>query len=100
MTTLLWSQNAYEKNCVACHAKLPMSLQRMFMNYISVYSGEKNTKVALKYFLKFPRKDTSVMSELFLQNFSIKNPTKMSDSELDKAIDIYWDKYKVIGKLK
>jgi len=100
MTALLWGQNAYEKNCVTCHAKLPMSLQRMFMNYISVYSGEKNTKAALKYFLKFPRKDISVMSELFLKNFAIKNPTKMSNNELNEAIDIYWEKYKVIGKLK
>ena len=99
-TTFVWSQNAYEKNCVACHRELPMSLQRMFMNYISVYSGEKNTKAALKHFLRFPRRDTSVMSDLFLQNFAIKDPIRISDRELDEAIDIYWQKYKVIGMLK
>ena len=97
---LLFGENAYERECVACHRKLPMSLQRMFMNYLLVYSGETNTKVALKYFMRHPRKDTSVMSDLFLKNFAVKEPMAISDKILDEAIDIYWEKYKVIGKLK
>jgi len=100
ITLLSYGQDAYEQNCVACHRDLPMSLQRMFMNYLSVYSGEKNTKAALKHFMRYPRMDTSVMSDLFLQNFSIKKPLKISDENLDRAIDIYWNKYKVIGKLR
>ena len=40
------------------------------------------------------------MSDLFLEVYGIKEPTKLSDKELQKAIDIYWDRYKVIGKLK
>ncbi len=77
-----------------------MSLQRMFMNYLSVYSGEINTKAALKHFMRYPRRDTSVMSELFLKNFTIKKPLKISDKVLNEAIEIYWDKYKVLNKLK
>ncbi len=96
----LYGQDAYEQHCVQCHRALPMTLQKMFMEYLSVYGGENNTKAALKYFLRHPRKDTSVMSELFLKNFSIKKPLIISDQELNEAIDIYWDKYKVIGKLK
>ena len=97
---LLSAQDAFERNCVKCHESLPMSLQRMFMNYIKVYSGEKNTKAALKHFMRYPRKDTSVMSDLFLQNFEVKEPLQISEEELERAIDIYWDKYKVIGRLK
>jgi hypothetical protein len=100
ITLLSYGQDAYERNCIECHRDLPMSLQRIFMNYLGVYSGEKNTKAALKHFMRYPRADTSVMSDLFLQNFSIKKPLKISDEELDKAIDIYWDRYKVIGKLR
>ena len=100
VTLSLYGQDAYEQHCVQCHGKLPMTLQKMFMEYLSVYGGENNTKAALKYFLLHPRKDTSVMSELFLKNFSIKEPLFISDWELDEAIDIYWEKYKVIGKLK
>jgi hypothetical protein len=100
LTLSLSGQDAYEQHCVQCHRELPMTLQGMFMEYLSVYSGENNTKAALKYFLRHPRKDTSVMSELFLKNFSIKEPLIISDQELNEAIDIYWEKYKVIGKLK
>ena len=100
LTLMLFGENAFERNCVHCHETLPMTLQRMFMNYLQVYSGEKNTKAALKHFMQYPRKDTSVMSDLFLQNFEIKEPLKISDEELEKAIDIYWEKYRVIGKLK
>jgi hypothetical protein len=95
------AENAYERNCVECHKAFPMTLQRMFMNYLLVYSGEKNTKAALKHYLRYPLRDTSVMSELFLKNFDIKKPLRwISEEELDEAIDIYWEKYKVIGRLK
>jgi len=100
LTLALFAENAYERECVACHQKLPMSLQRMFMNYLLVYSGETNTKVALKYYMRHPRKDTSVMSDLFLKNFAVKEPMTISDKVLDEAIDIYWEKHKVIGKLR
>ncbi|RLA75947.1 MAG: hypothetical protein DRG30_03895 [Epsilonproteobacteria bacterium] len=100
LTLTLSAKDTYEKNCVKCHQDLPMSLQRMFMHYLSVYSGEQNTKAALKHFLRHPRKDTSVMSELFLQNFAVKEPLDISDKTLNEAIDIYWNKYKVISKLK
>ncbi len=100
LTLSLMGSDAYERNCVECHSKLPMSLQKMFMEYLSVYSGEQNTKAALKHFMRFPRRDTSLMSTLFLQNFVLKKPMNISEKELDDAIDIYWDRYKVIGKLK
>lgn len=100
VSTFLYSEDAYQRNCVECHKALPMSLQRIFMNYLSVYGGEKNTKVALKYFMRYPREDTSVLSDLFLKNFDIKKPLTISDEELTEAIDIYWDTYKVIGKLR
>ena len=100
LTLSLSGQDAYEQHCVQCHRELPMTLQGMFMEYLLVYSGENNTKAALKYFLRHPRRDTSVMSELFLKNFAVKQPLVISDQALNDAIDIYWEKYKVIGKLK
>jgi hypothetical protein len=70
------------------------------MKYLQLYSSEGNVKYILKYYLKKPSKKISAMSDLFLDVYGIKEPTKLSDEELDKAIDIYWDRYKVIGKLK
>lgn len=92
--------DAYERNCVECHKELPTTLQRMFMRYLLIYGGEKNMKAGLKHYLKYPSKEISVLPELFIDNYGIKQKTNMSDEEIEEAIDIYWDKFKVFNKLK
>lgn len=94
------SATIYEKNCVACHKNLPTSLQRMFMNYLLVYGGEKNMKAGLKHYLQYPSKHITVMSNLFIENYPIKERTTLSNSEIDEALDTYWDKFKVFNKLE
>jgi hypothetical protein len=96
----VYAQDAYERHCVECHKELPTSLQRMFMRYLLVYSGEKNVKAGLKHYLKYPLRDISVMSDLFLDNYGVKKKTMLTDSEIDEALDIYWNKFKVFNKLK
>jgi hypothetical protein len=96
----IFAEDAYERHCVECHKELPTSLQRMFMRYLLVYSGEKNVKAGLKHYLKYPLREISVMPDLFLDNYGIKKKTMLSDSEIDEALDIYWDKFKVFNKLK
>ena len=96
----LQAENVYERNCIPCHKNLPTSLQQMFMVYLENYSGEKNVKTILKYYLNHPSKSLSVMSDLFIDSHGIKKPTKLDEAELDKAIDDYWKKFKVFDKLK
>ena len=98
--TYLNASDAYERNCVGCHRDLPTSLQRMFMNYLLVYGGEKNMKAGLKHYLQYPSKHISVMSDLFIANYGTKRKTTLSSAELDEILDIYWDKFKVFNKLK
>jgi len=100
LITHLHASDAYERNCVGCHRNLPTSLQRMFMNYLLVYGGEKNMKAGLKHYLQYPSKHISVMSDLFIANYGIKGKTMLSSDELDEILDIYWDKFKVFDKLK
>jgi hypothetical protein len=100
MISGVFSTDAYERNCVECHKELPTTLQRMFMSYLLVYSGEKNMKAGLKHYLQNPSKDISVMSDLFIDNYGIKKKSNLSEKELEEAIDIYWDKFKVFNKLK
>jgi hypothetical protein len=100
LTTLLFSQNVFEKNCKECHKHLPASLQRMFMAYLKVYSGEITMKAALKGYLMKPDKKLSVMSDLFIDRFGIKEKTTLSEKELEEAINIYWDLYNVRNKLR
>lgn len=99
-TTATYGQNAYERNCVTCHKQLPATLQEMFKRYLLLYGGEMNVKAGIKHFLKYPSKDISVMSDLFVETAGIKEKTTLHKEELDEAVDIYWEKFKVFGKLK
>jgi len=93
--------NIYEGNCIPCHKYgMPTTLEGMFMKYLKEYSGEISIKETLKQFLKNPTKEDSVMSELFLDKFSVKEKSFLNDDDLAKAIDIYWDLYNVRNKLK
>ena len=96
----VFARDAYERNCVECHNALPVSLQRIFMHYLLVYSGEENVKAGMKHYLKYPLKEISVMSDLFIDTYGVKEKTKLTESDIDEALDIYWDKYKVFNKLK
>jgi len=99
-TLSMEAKDIYERNCIPCHKNMPTSLQQMFMSYLAAYSGEKNVKTILKYYLKSPSKSLSQMSDLFIDTYGIKNATKLNNSELDEAINIYWEKFKVFNKLK
>jgi len=70
------------------------------MSYLKKYSGEITVKETLKEFLRNPTKESSVMSELFISQFGVKEKTISSEKELNKAINIYWNKYNVRKKLK
>jgi len=92
-------EDVYHRNCIPCHRYLPSSLERMFMNYLKTYSGEQTFKSSLKIFLKNPTEEESLMSDMFIEHFSVKDKSTLSDEELEKAIDIYWDTYDVRNKL-
>ncbi len=95
-----YSKDSYERNCVPCHLELPTSLQKMFMRYLLVYGTEENMKIGIKHYLKHPSKDISMMFDLFIESYGVKKRTSLSDRELDEVIDVYWDKFKIFGKLR
>jgi len=96
----LHAEDVFDRECVACHVRKKVSLRKAFMNALLVYSGEENMKAGLKYFLRHPRRDSSVMSEAFLDLHGVKEPMTLDDAALDKALDIYWERYRVIGNLR
>ncbi|MBL4730325.1 MAG: hypothetical protein JKY28_02905 [Sulfurimonas sp.] len=100
LTLSIVDANVYEKNCVSCHNKLPVSIDKYFYKYLLIYSGERDMKYAIINYLKIPTKETTVMSDSFISKFGLKKKTTLSDTELKEAINIYWEKYKVFGKLK
>jgi hypothetical protein len=96
----LLEAGSFDRNCVPCHRKEEVPLRRTFMNALLVYSGERNMKAGLKYFLRHPSVETSVMGRDYFRYHSLKAPTTLSDRELEEALDEYWERYKVIGNLE
>lgn len=92
--------DVYKENCVQCHRNLPVSIDKYFYKYLLIYSGETDTKNAIINYLKVPVKETTVMSDSFISRFGVKRKTTLSEKELKEAIDTYWEKYKVFGKLQ
>ncbi len=98
--TLGAKADIYEENCLACHKQLSFSLEKIFFRYLLKYSDEVSVKSALIDFLKQPNADTSVMSKEYTRSFGLKQKSELSDDALKKAIDIYWEKYTVFGKIE
>ncbi len=92
--------SSYEKNCVACHNNMIVSIDKFFYRYLLKYSSEKNVKSSLAEYLKNPNKDNTIMPNAFIKRYGIKEKTTLNDDELIEAINEYWDIYKVFGKLQ
>lgn len=95
-----FAKDVYERSCMVCHQELTPSLEKIFMNYLLIYGGEKNMKAGLKHYLKYPIKEISVMDDESIKKHGIKQSSTLRDEVLEEAIEIYWDKFKIFGKLK
>ncbi len=100
LSVLSARSNIYERNCVKCHKTQAVTLDKLFYRYLLKYSSERAVKKALYDYLKHPSFFKTIMPKGYINRYGIKLPSKLSDKDLKKAIDIYWDKYKVFGKLK
>ena len=92
--------DTYEANCVKCHDKLSLSIDKYFYRYLLKYSSEKDVKDAMFDYLQNPSVEKTIMAESFITRFGIKKKSNLSDEKLKEALDIYWDEYKIFGKLK
>ena len=93
-------KDTYEANCVKCHDKLSLSIDKYFYRYLLKYSSEKDVKKAMFEYLKNPSIEKTIIAESFITRFGIKKKTNLSDEKLNEALDIYWDEYKIFDKLK
>jgi hypothetical protein len=92
--------SVYQKNCVECHMKMPVKIDKFFYRYLLKHSSEVRVKSALREYLKNPTRETTILQEGLINRFGIKERTTLSDEELKEAIDEYWEIYKVFGKLE
>ena len=94
------SADIYKENCVECHRTIPVSIDKYFYRYLLKYSSETDVKKAMREYLLNPQKEKSVMAEAFISRFGVKRNSSLNDEELKDALDTYWEKYKLFGKLK
>jgi hypothetical protein len=103
-TTFLLAENTndviYDLNCVGCHKKMPVTIDKYFYRYLLKYSSETKVKEAMFSYLKNPTKEETIMAESFITRFGVKKKTNLTDAKLNEALDSYWEKYKIFGKLK
>ena len=92
--------SVYSDNCVECHAKMPVKIDKFFYRYLLKYSSEENLKNALMSYLKNPTKEKTILQEGLQNRFGVKEKTSLNDKDLKNAVDEYWEIYKVFGKLK
>ncbi len=92
--------SVYQENCIGCHSKLPIKIDKFFYRYLLKYSSAIETKYALKLYLQNPKKENSILNPALLNRFGVKKKTTLSEKNLEKAIDEYWNIYKIFGKLK
>jgi len=90
----------YEQNCVECHKSMPVKIDKFFYRYLLKYSSEESIKSALTSYLKNPTKEKTILQEGLQNRFGVKDRTTLSNKELKKAVNKYWEIYKVFGKLK
>ena len=96
----MYSFDIFDQKCVYCHKMLSVSLKDAFFKYLKRYSSEKPVKSVMFFYLKNPTRELTVMPKEYINIFGIKEKVDINDTELKKAIDIYWDRYKVFGKIK
>ncbi len=86
--------SSFDQTCLPCHQKMNAPLKPIFFDYLLNYSSERRVKEAIKEFLLHPdpKKQLYKKQKLFIHTI---DPQK-----LQKAIDEYWERYKVIGKIK
>ncbi len=91
LSTLLWA-NIFDRKCEACHRRLHKPLKKIFFNYLLYHSSERRVIKAMKQNILHPDKKHNISKNLY--KHSIK------PNELDILLQIYWNRYKVIGKIK
>jgi len=100
LTSNILLADAYKDNCIKCHNKLPVSIDKYFYRYLLKYSSQRDIKAAMINYLKIPSKETTVMPDAFINRFGVKKESQLSEAELSDAVDSYWEEYKIFGRVR
>lgn len=100
LSLALHAKDMYEYNCVSCHEGMTITLDKFFFRYLLKYSSEERVKKALADYLKEPKAENSILEPSLIARIGVKKRTQLNEKELAEALNEYWERYKVFGKLK
>jgi len=93
MLLAAWA-NLFDQKCENCHNRAALPLKPIFFDYLLHYSSERLVKEAMKEQLLHPDPKKSLVDK----NNSYKH--QIDPNEIDILLQIYWNRYKVIGKIR
>ncbi len=84
----------FDRACLACHRKRAILLKPIFFEYLLYYSSKRGVLAATKAYLLHPdpKKRLYKKGPIYHHAFT--------PQELDSLLEEYWERYKVIGKIK
>ena len=92
---ILLFANEFDTKCEACHKKRHIPLKPIFFNYLLYHSSKRLVLKAMRDFLLHPDPKKSLL-EKNMPPFK----HKIGPKELENLLQIYWNRYKVIGKIR
>ena len=89
----------FKSNCLSCHTN--QNELKLFMSkYTLKYSSKKAIKKALFRFLRNPTSNRSIMPYSYIIKYGFKEDSNLSDKQLKRAVDIYYEKYNLQRLIK
>jgi len=87
--------DSFQKNCLECHDKSPITFDKFYMQYLIKFSSEKRIKEAMFYYLKDPKIEQSVMDVNIVNGMGIMPHLNLDDDTLMKLINEYIRRFDV-----
>ena len=88
----------FENSCLKCHNN-SFQFQMFMKRYTIKYSSERRIKNAIFNYLKNPSYKESVLPFGYINRFGIKDKTDLSDHDLKKMINVYYERYNIKSKI-
>ncbi|MRI83940.1 MAG: hypothetical protein C6I00_05910 [Nitratiruptor sp.] len=92
----LWSDTIFDRRCVTCHREVALPLKPIFFDYLLHFSSERLVKGAMARQLLNPDPKNSLIPKERRRGYR----HQVDPDELDLLLQIYWNRYKVIGRIR
>jgi hypothetical protein len=98
LLTNLFSNNIFQNNCLKCHNQ--DDLTYFIKEYTLKFSSKKNITQYMYKFLRNPTSNIPIMPYNFIIKHGYKTDTNLTNEQLKKAIDIYYNQYNIQKNIK